>query len=211
LIVDNKEQLCIFGISQSRNYPVTTNAYQTVHAGNNDIIVTKLNEAGSDLVGSTYIGGSGSDGASNFSAFGFNGSIFRGEIVLDQNDYIYVASMSQSSDFPITAGVIQTGFNNVNSTWGQAQDAVVLKLNPDLSTMVWSTYLGGEGSDQVKGLRIDRNDDVYVVGTTDSNNIPKAPGGLMPDYPGGRSAAFITPQFLRRHSSSVRSLLTYLH
>jgi len=190
LITDNKEQLCIFGISNSDNYPTTSTAFQRNRNGSYDIVLTKLTADGSALVGSTYVGGNQDDGGpSDFTTalYSFTGEDYKGEVVLDNNDYVYVASLSQSPDFPVTPDAIQTEINRT----GQRQDAVVFRMSPDLSNMVWSTYLGGPNIDLAKGLRVDKDGDVYVSGTTQSNGIPKTGGGWLPDYPGGSSTAFI--------------------
>jgi len=204
IIVDNKEQLCIFGISNSNNYPTTENAFQRNNGGLYDIVLTKLNTDGSALVGSTYVGGNQNDGgpsAWSSSFFFFTGDEFKGEVVMDNNDFIYVASLSRSTNFPVSLNALQP---QLNPNGPNVQDAVIFRMTPDLSNLVWSTYFGGSGVDRAKGIRVERFGDVYVTGTAEANDMPKAPGGWMPDNPGGRSSAFIA-----RIADSGRTLANF--
>jgi len=190
IIVDFNGQLCIYGITSSSDFPTTSNAVQTTLGGNRDIAITKLSTDGSALIGSTFMGGSEVDGY-NDSAITYNyGDRHRGEIVLDQQGNIYVASCSSSNNFPVTANAFQTIYNDNNST-GIAQDGVVMKLNSDLSTLFWSTYLGGNDADMCNTLRVDDFGSVYVTGFAGDQDFPMVPGGVTPVWPGGEQNAYI--------------------
>lgn len=177
-------ELYIFGVTSSADFPMAGTPYDNTFAGgpslpnsetNNlgytagaDIIVARLNAAGTALLSSTYVGGTGTDGL-NSSSLKFNyGDQFRGEIILDDADNVYVASMTGSTDFP-TVNAAQGALNGV-------QDAVVFKLDPTLSTLMWSTYLGGSGLETGNSVQISNGGDVFVAGGTDSGSLPFSQG-----------------------------------
>lgn len=181
-----------------------------------DIYVGKFNPAGSALLASTYIGGTKNDGVnhnnkkSNFSvplcffntvpspslSFSINqeyqadslqfnyGDQYRGEIQLDKNLNVYIASSTRSTDFPIQ--------NPIYSTLSGKQDAVVFKLNNSLSTLIYSTYLGGSGNDAGYSLIVDDTLQVYITGGTYSSNFPTKPGCYQTAYNGGKADGFIS-------------------
>jgi gliding motility-associated-like protein len=192
LIVDNSGDLIIAGRSNSTNYPVTGGS---TNSGGYDIVVTKFNSSGSALIGSRYVGGSGDDGV-NFdwdeNAIGnlkFNyGDDARSEVLIDNANNIYVTGSTKSTNFP-TVNASQTTL-----TGGAGQDAVVFKLNSTVSTLAWSTYLGGSADDAGYALALDATQDrVYVAGGTSSNNFPSpTPGTFASTYQGGVADGFIT-------------------
>jgi len=175
LVVDGAGNLIVAGRTNSSDYPVT-GAGQIGPGGGYDIIVTKLNAAGSALLGSKKIGGQSDDGvniaAESFSSlqqnYGDNG---RSEVIVDGGGNIYVASCSRSTDFPKTAGAFQQ--NNAG-----AQDAIVLKFNASVS-LLFASYLGGGGDDAAYVLSLAPNGDVYVGGGTASTNFPGTSAGVI--------------------------------
>lgn len=189
-VVDDNGQLSFLGSTLSRNYPTTENAFQDNYRGNSDIIVTKLRADGAMLAGSTLLGGSDADGINN-SPFSSGGAdSYRGEIILDNSGNVYIATCSQSGNFPVTANAPQQTIDEGGQI-SLAQDGIVAKLNSDLSTLFWSTYLGGDGIDLCSGLRVTDNNEVYVTGFAGGADFPMAPGGLQPTWPGGRENAFV--------------------
>lgn len=179
LIEDTQGNLVIAGRSNSSDYP-TTNTLGPL--GGFDIVVTKLNADGSNIIGSMKIGGTNDDGV-NIATDESNqleslkrnyGDDARSEVLLDGANNIYVASCTQSGGdattaFPTTSGAFQ-------KTHGGKQDAVVLKLNPDCNSVLFSTILGGKGDDAAYVLTIGNNNNIYVAGGTASpdffKNIP---------------------------------------
>ncbi len=182
MVVDFNGQLCIYGISESFDYPVSSTAFQPNNAGDKEIVVTKLNVDGSGLIGSTYLGGSGLDGE-NLVAPNSNDAN-RGEIILDAQNNIYVVSSSLSSNFPVTP-------NSYQPTNNGGQDVVVLKLNSDLSALFWSTFIGGNSNDTGLGIRVLDNGEVILSGIAGSQNFPVGEGGFQSTWPGGETSAFI--------------------
>ena len=192
MIVDPAGNLSIAGRTRSTDYPVTPGAFQTVNHGGWDVVVTKLNAAGTALIGSTYIGGSSNDGVNYDSTeYGYGqlkynyGDDARSEVQIDNAGNVYVASCTNSTDFPVTPTAI-------SSTLTGMQNGVVFKLNPTLSTLLWGTYIGGSGSDAGYVLAFDTaQTSVYVAGGTNSSNFPTTAGTLYPTYQGGIADGFI--------------------
>jgi hypothetical protein len=142
----------ITGYTDSTNFP-TANPFQAAFGGGNDAFVTKLNAAGSALVYSTYLGGSGDEHGQG--------------IGVDASGNASVTGFTDSTDFP-TANPLQAGYG------GGQYDAFVAKLNAAGSALVYSTYLGGSGQDAGQGIAADASGNAYVTGNTQSTNFPTA-------------------------------------
>lgn len=206
LIVNSNDELFIFGTTSSDNFPVTPNAFDTTFNGGpdpgvftglgvhyvfgSDIVISRISPDGTQLLASTYVGGSGNDGLntspSNFLRYNYADEV-RGEIDIDKQDNIYLATCTRSTDFPVTNGVFQ-------ETNGGGLDGIIIKMNNSLSTMVWCSYLGGEDDDAIYSLSLDKNDDLFVCGGTRSvNNFPVSQSGVVQGAnAGGRCDGFIT-------------------
>lgn len=184
LYVDDSANLFLMGNTYSNNFPVTANAYDKSHNGRHDIIVCKFNKTG-QLLGSTYIGGQDNDGLNyNTITRYFFADSYRGDIIADSLGNVYVASFTQSANFPVTAACIQ------NSLQGQ-QDGAIFKLSPDLSTLVWSTYLGGDQTDAFYSIDLDDNLNIFLSGGTNSTNFKGTSGCLNQNFLGGVSDGLI--------------------
>ncbi len=181
LVVNDQEQLCILGSTSSANYPVSGNAYQPTYGGGTDMVITVLTMDGTGVHGSTYLGGSGSDGSNGM--YANYGEQFRGEIITDDLDNILVGSFSQSADFPTTPGAYQTEH-------GGLQDAIILSLNSTCSTLNWSTFFGGAMNDGAFGLR-SVGVSVFVCGQTFSTDLPTTPGAYQEASQGGQDGFVI--------------------
>ena len=160
-----------------------------------DIFLAKLSANGSTLTGSTLVGGSGTDGVVARLGTGSNGAPstidglpgspvtnygdqFRGDVVTDGDGNIYVASVTNSTNFPTPNG-FRTSFQ------GGGFDAVVIKLSANLRTLLWATYLGGNSAEAAYSLQLDATRGVYVAGGTLSNNFPTTAGSLQASFQGG--------------------------
>jgi gliding motility-associated-like protein len=197
LIVDPQGNLIVAGRTTSTNYP-TMNGGLIGSGGKYDIVLTKFNSTGTQLIGSRIIGGSGDDGA-NISACGDGrdnslqqnyGDEARSEVNLDAAGNIYLAACSQSYNDPTNGQKpfpIVGGFQSTNAGGTNHQDAVVLKFTPDLSTMLFSTYLGGNGNDAAYVIEVNPvNNNIYVAGGTESSNLPGSTTGTIgPSNHGG--------------------------
>lgn len=181
LITDSNGDLLVIGVSLSTDFPTTFGAFDLTHNGNRDMVVFRLNPTFTSLLASTYIGGSAND-AYNFTVIGATKYTYadenRSQIRIDNAGNILIASSSASSDFPTTPGAYSPSYQG-------NLDGVVVKLNPSLSTLLFSTFLGGSFDDACTGLQIDGSNTIYVCGITSSSNFPTTPGVLSPTAHGG--------------------------
>ncbi len=172
MITDASGNLIIAGRSNSLNYPLLTSIPST--GAKFDIVVTKLNAAGTALLGSVKIGGSEDDGVNIRPKFvspsGSDrlrrnyGDDARSEVILDAQNNIVVASATQSNNFPI--------FLAAQPSFGGVQDGVILKFTPNLNSLLFSTYFGGSGDDACFVAAINPiTGNLYVAGATSSNNL----------------------------------------
>lgn len=196
LKVDNNGNLIVTGITNSSNFPTTQPNYGPW--GGNDIFISKFSLDGTILIASRKICGTEDDGV-NIRSKEIVGPISitrnysddsRSELVLDDDNNIYFASCTQSQNFPVTQNSFQTAF-------GGKQDGVLIKLNADLSSVLFSSFIGGSGDDAAFSLALNPlNKNIYVVGSTTSNNL-KGTGGntgpiLFNSFKGGVCDGFIS-------------------
>jgi uncharacterized protein (TIGR03437 family) len=175
--VDSQGALYITGATDSRDFPTTANAFQRQPApppsggrpDRGNCFVTKLNPAGSSLVYSTYLSGSERDGCI--------------AIAVDASGSAVVTGGSESTNFPTTPDVIQQRPRLASSEPGY--DVIVSKLTPDGSALVYSTFVGGTGSDTGHGIALDPAGNAYVTGITSSaSNFPVSPNAFRTAYAG---------------------------
>ncbi|MBI2877536.1 MAG: SBBP repeat-containing protein, partial [Candidatus Tectomicrobia bacterium] len=140
-----------------------------------DAFVTQLNPAGSGLVYSTYLGGSGNEGG---------GGDISGGIAVDGSGNAYVTGSTDSPDFP-TVNPLQAAFA------GGFTDAFVAKLNAAGSALAYSTYLGGNDGDYGEDIAVDSSGNAHVTGSTSSSNFPTR-NSLQATLAGGFLDAFVT-------------------
>lgn len=190
LIVDPQGNLILAGRSNSSNYPVTGTGQIGV-GGGFDIVVTKLNALGTALIGSKKIGGNQDDGV-NISVtralsslqrnYGDDG---RSEVIIDGAGNIYVASSTQSSNFPATPGSFQP-------TSAGVQDAVVIKLDPNVTALSFASYFGGSGNDAGYVLSLGPANSIYMAGGTESGNLPGNTAGTVGASTHGSIDGYVT-------------------
>ncbi len=206
MIVNSRNELVILGVTGSRDFPTTASTYDNSFGGGigsnplsydfnegSDIFIAKLNSTGSTLTGSTYLGGSGNDGLNTIQlrvSGGFvnnelvknYGDEVRNEVIIDANDNIYLASTTNSSNFPMVSAH--------RTTFEGRQEGVVAKFNANLTSLLWSTYVGGNDLDAAFGIQLSSTGDIYVVGGTMSNNLITHGGTMQSNY-GGNIDGFI--------------------
>jgi len=158
IAVDGSGNIYVTGSSLSPNFPVH-NAFQgtLATASNIDAFIAKLDNSGSNLLYSTYLGGPGEDDGI--------------ALAVDSSRNVYITGYTVSTKFPATAGALGGG------TCGTLPcgDAFVAKFDPSLSgpaSLKYSTYLGGDGNDVGQGIAIDSSGNAYVAGSTFANNTP---------------------------------------
>jgi len=163
IAVDSLGNAYVAGTTSSKNYPVTAGAFQSTcggcAGGNPDGFVTKLNPTGSALLYSTYLGGS--DGYEHVDA-----------IAVDGSGDAFITGFTCSSDFPTTPGAFQTTYKGSCTLFGG--NARITKLNPTGTAPVYSTFLGGTGTDCANSITVDAGGNAYVTGYTTSTDFPTA-------------------------------------
>ena len=147
-----------------------------------DIVITRLSPNGDHLVGSTFLGGSGNDGLNFPKQSGGPlvvnyGDEMRGDVITDDTGNVYISSVTSSNNFPIV-----NGFDNTFN--GSTTDGLVVKLAPDLSSIVWSSYLGGSGFDAAYSIKFDNDKNIVLAGGTTSTNFPVTPGSYQTTFNG---------------------------
>ena len=187
IAVDSTGNAYVTGLTNSSDFPVFPNpgAFQSSLRGRftTNAFVTKLNPAGTALLYSTYLGGTG--GGQGDSGLG---------IAVDMAGNAYVTGYTDSSDFPTTLGAFQTTFGGGLCYYGYYTcfDAFVTKLNPAGGDLGYSTYLGGKGDDFGDGVAVDTAGNAYVTGETCSANFPTTTGAFQTTSGGGLCDAFVT-------------------
>ena len=162
--VDSSGNVYVTGVTQSSDFPNPNQiqgACQGICGTSGDpwgwAFVTKFNAAGSALVYSSYIGGSSGDAALGIAVDGFGNA--------------YVTGLTQSSDFPVV-DQIPGACQGSCGTGNGADDGFVTKINAAGSALVYSSYVGGSGSDVGRGIAVDSSGNVYVTGDTFSSDFP---------------------------------------
>jgi photosystem II stability/assembly factor-like uncharacterized protein len=176
IAVDAHENAYVAGATSSPSFP-TRNPTQTFADGLFDGFVAKLDTQHSELVYSTYLGGSSSDSA-------------RG-IAVDMAGNAYVTGQTLSTDFP-TKAPLQGSLADGDG------DAFLAKLNATGSALVFSTYLGGgegalhsSGFDFANAIAVDSTGSAYITGSTSSDNFPTTPGAFQLAKGGSAGTAFV--------------------
>ena len=184
VILDASGNVYVAGYTFSTDFPTTSGAYDTSYNGYRDVFISKLNNSLSNLLSSTYLGGSIDEYYCN-------------SIVLDSTGNVYVTGHTSSSDFPTTPGAYDTT-NNFGA-------AFISKLNNSLTTLLASTFLEG-GPTSGHSIALDSSGNVYVTGLTLGESFPTTPGA----YDTTNNGDFDV--FISKLNNSLISLLasTYL-
>ncbi len=162
IAVDAGGNAYVAGYTQSLDFPTTAGAFDTSANGSNDVFVSKLTPTGNALVYSTFLGGVASD-------TGF-------AIAVDASGDAYVTGTTDSADFPVTP---DTAFSATNSGSG---DAFVSELDPNGSSLLYSTFLGGSRADRAFALALGSQGQIYLTGHTGSPDFPTTPGVFDTTY-----------------------------
>ena len=174
IALDGAGSAYVTGETRSANFPTTLAAFDALYNGGvSDGFVTKLDPTGTTLVYSTYLGGSTFSGTGDLA----------GAIAVDALGEAVVTGVTESVDFPTTPGSFDPSFNG-------AVDAFVTKLDPTGSTLVYSTFLGGTGSDSGGGVAVDAAGAAYLTGSSCSADFPVTAGAYDTSI-GGSCDAFV--------------------
>lgn len=150
----------VAGSTMSSDFTTTDNPYQSANGGGSDLFLVKLDPnapPGSQIVYSTYAGGSGED-------------VLKAMAVRPDGTVV-LAGSTKSSNFPIG--------NGAQSALNGSSDGFVLVLDPSqagLSAIFYGTYLGGSGDDSANDVAVDSSGRIYVAGSTRSSDFPVVSG-----------------------------------
>lgn len=188
IAIDSSGDAYVAGATLSSNFPVTQGVVRPQFSGAGgepikpccnapiwdpgDAFVAKLDPTGSQLLFSTFLGGSLDDVAY--------------AVALDSSNNVYVSGCTLSQDFPTTTGALQRIYMGVDSQnlWQNFGDGFVTKLNSTATSLVYSTYFGGTGDDCVSSIAVDTSGDVYMTGSTSTQNLQTSQTAFQPTYAG---------------------------
>jgi hypothetical protein len=179
ITVDGAGRAIVTGHTRSDGFPTTPGAFDRTHQSTlypDDGFITILSADGSDLVYSTFFGGSAEEIGKS--------------IAVDGSGRVYVGGATQSSDFPATPGSYDPTYNPPAAGGGEL-DGFVLALDPGgngAADLAWASFLGSGHDEWVDALAIGDAGTVSVVGTTSSPGFPTTPGAWITADPGGRNA-----------------------
>ena len=169
IAIDNESYAYVVGFTNSKDFPVTSGAYQTVCGPNGQNCaaahVTKLNPTGSAIVWSTFVGDAKGDAS--------DAVFFTGPIQLDGTGNIYIT------------GQVGTGFPMINpvepTSTGGDQQVLVAELDPTGSKLLFSTTIGSNGLNTTEpaGLAVDAAGDIYLAGNNAGPNLITTPGAFQ--------------------------------
>jgi hypothetical protein len=181
--VDSSSNIYIAGSTTSPDFPITPQtgttppptAFQGALAVAPDVFVSKLNSAGSAILFSTYLGGDGVDSTAG--------------VAVDSAFNVAVAGTTTSSNFPVSG----TAFQGTPASVGA--HAFVSELDATGHTLLYSTYLSGNGTESARGIALDFRNKIYVIGTTTSNLQPTATTSFPATLGAIQTTSLATSQF----------------
>lgn len=167
LTLDANGNVFAAGMTGSRDFPVTSDAFQTSTANlkdyDTDAFVTRIDPAGTAFAYSTLIGADGSEHAE--------------VIKVNAAGEIYLFGVTNSEYFPVTANAIQSNLSLFLTDHNEPKpDCFILRLNPATKKLIYSTYLGGHYEEQPHGMVIDDEGYAYLTGWAFSGDFPTTPG-----------------------------------
>jgi len=175
---DNSGNVIVAGLTRSEDFPVTSNALQTEHAGESDGFLVAISDNGSTLLYGTYFGGNSSDSIE--------------DIIIDQNgNYLFSGTTS-------SAGLATEGAYQSQPQGGE--DVFVAKLSYDGGTLQLFSYIGGITTDRLESMVIDSSHNFILSGLTRSSDFPTTSEAFQTDY-SGSGDAFLTK--VSRNGSSL--------
>jgi hypothetical protein len=176
IALDRDKNIYISGYANSPSFPTTKGAYRETYShGGFEGIVFKLNSNMTKLLYSTFIG------ITNMGYVDYYGIP---NVIIDREDNIYITTTTSDNNYPTTPDAYDKSFNGF-------ADVLILKLNTNLSTLLYATYIGGEGEDAAYGSVLDKDNNVYVVGYTNSSNFPMLDGVYDQGYNGNKDVFII--------------------
>jgi hypothetical protein len=172
IALDGSGNAYVTGLTGSLDFPITTEAFDTLQNGSYDAFVAKFNPSGDSLTYSSYLGGSQAD-----YAYG---------IVVDGSGSAHLTGKTVSVDFPTTAGAYDSEYGG-----GYASDVFVAKFNSTGNGLEYSTFMGGASGDEGRGIVLDHSGSACLAGYTWSEDFPTTLGAYSRTHSGYYSDAFM--------------------
>jgi hypothetical protein len=190
ITLDPSGNIWILGATSTSDFPVSPNAYSPTFLGGqfSDMFVYEISKDGSQSPYGTYFGGSGDDWPSF-------------EMAVDAQGNVYFGGESNSgSNYPTADGT---------QAYGGGYDGVVSEIHPNIGStaLVFSTFLGGSGDDDVQGLAIDSQGNIHVSGATDSTNFPVV-NAFQTEFADGMAGANLNDAFIAEFGSGLIGKVT---
>lgn len=155
-INNETDEIYICGATKSTDFPILNveGAYNhsTIEGGNNGFI-TKVNSDG-ELLWSTFIGGNEWD--------------YLTDLEINANGDLFVLGFTSSTDYPNVT--LEGAYNNASFNGGM-NDGIVMKFDEN-DQLAWSTFLGGDDTDQLPMLKFDNNNHMMLIGYSSSQDFP---------------------------------------
>jgi hypothetical protein len=167
IVVDSLGNVTIAGNTQSADYPIAGVPLQMAGSG---IFLSRISADGSQLLASTFLGGDENTGIGVASA-----------LARDPSGNLVIAGYTNAANFPVTTGAYQKEKK-------QDSDAFVARISPALNSLLFSTFLGGDGVDQAYAVTTDTQGNIFVTGQTSSQNFPSSSGAFMSPNRGNTDA-----------------------
>jgi len=186
LQVTNDGYVYLAGYTNSPDFPVTSGSYDETYNGGRDAFILKLDGDLTTLIASTFIGGGSDEGY----------QWLRIDMVVDSNSNVYAAGITKSPNFPFTSGA----FDSTYAGGSVGGDAFVVKLDSNLTTLLGSTYLGGNMDEWRVSIALDKTRNIYVCGETSSSNFPTSQNAYDPGFNGGSDI------FISRFTNNLTAL-----
>lgn len=168
----------VTGTTNSEDFPVTPNAFQTVHGDGNfnnpDIFVARISADGDSLLYASFYGGLGGD--------------YGNAIDVNAAGDCFVGGYTNAGNVPTTPGAYNENFNGAAGY----SDMVLFRMPPTLDQLTYSTYIGGSQSETINALIVNDDDEVIMTGQANSFNFPVTPGAAYPFKVSGNAAAYMT-------------------
>jgi hypothetical protein len=211
IAVDSIGEAYVVGYTFTPDFPVTPSAYQsTCNAGCWSVFFSKLNAAGSNLLYSTYL----------------HGSLLNSPVgvAIDPHGKALIAGYTSSTDFPVTAGALQSSCGSCTDTSYYVYAGFVADIDPSASgnaSLVYSTYLSGSGyvteggthyGDTIAAITSDSNGDPVVAGEASSADFPISSNAFKTSIiPGSIISGFVTVLNLAASGAAQLQYSTYLN
>ncbi len=186
MALDSKDNIYITGYTDSVDLPTTAGSFCEARNEGKDVFVFKLSPGGTELLYSTFIGGSGDEGGSS--------------LAVDDDGSVFITGNTNSSDFPTTAGCFNRSF--AGGKW----DAFVLKLNAEGTELLYSSFVGGSKADHGSDIALDGQGNACVTGTSESEDFPSTAGSFDELHNGNRDVVV----FKMNHNGSQLLFSSFL-